>query len=149
MHISIRQPNDSTARFAYANGVPHRVVDGNDVVAMAYAAGELIADARLGKGPGFIEAVTFRWYGHVDWREDVDVGINRSVEVLDNWRQRDPIRRLKEAMLIAGVWTEQDEEALELSLQQEVDAAWTQAMQAPYPAPEALLDRVYFQEAQT
>ncbi len=148
MHISTRQPNDSTARFAHANDVPYRVVDGNDVVAMAFAAGELIADARLGKGPGFIEAVTFRWYGHVDWREDIDVGIHRSVEELDNWRQRDPIRRLKEAMLIAGVWTEKDDEALELTLKTEVDAAWTKAMQAPYPASTALLDRVYFQGAQ-
>jgi len=149
MHISTRQPNDSTARFAYANDVPYRVVDGNDVVAMASAAGELIAAARLGKGPGFIEAVTFRWYGHVDWREDIDVGIHRSVEELNNWRQRDPIRRLKDALLNAGVWTEQDDEALELTLQQEVDAAWAQAMQAPYPASAALLDRVYFQGAQT
>jgi TPP-dependent pyruvate/acetoin dehydrogenase alpha subunit len=147
MHISTRQPNDSTARFAYANDVPHRVVDGNDVIAVASAAGELIEASRLGKGPGFIEAVTFRWYGHVDWREDIDVGIHRSVEELDNWRKRDPIRRLKEAMLIAGVWTEQDEEAMQLTLKKEVDVAWTKAMQAPYPASTALLDRVYFQGA--
>jgi len=148
MHISTRQPNDSTARFAHANDVPYRVVDGNDVVAVASAAGDLIADARLGKGPGFIEAVTFRWYGHVDWREDIDVGIHRSVEELDNWRQRDPIRRLKEAMLTAGVWTEDDDEALELALKKEVDTAWIKAMQAPYPASTALLDRVYFKGAQ-
>jgi pyruvate dehydrogenase E1 component alpha subunit len=148
MHISTRQPKDSTARFAYANDVPHRVVDGNDVIAVASAAGELIEASRLGKGPGFIEAVTFRWSGHVDWREDIDVGIHRSLEELDNWRQRDPIRRLKEAMLIAGVWNEKDDVALELALKKEVDAAWAKAMQAPYPESTALLDRVYFQGAQ-
>lgn len=148
MHISTRQPKDSTARFAHANDVPYRMVDGNDVIAVASAAGEFIEAARLGKGPGFIEAVTFRWYGHVDWREDIDVGIYRSFEELDNWRQRDPIRRLKEAMLIAGVWAGQDFEALELTLKKEVDVAWTKAMQAPYPASTALLDRVYFQGAQ-
>lgn len=145
MHISTRQPNDSTARFAAANGVAYRVVDGNDVVAVASVAGDLIAAARLGKGPGFIEAVTFRWYGHVDWREDIDVGLHRSVEELANWRQRDPVRRLKDAMLKAGVWTEQDDKALEAGLQQEVEAAWVQAMQDPYPDAAALLDRVYYQ----
>lgn len=148
MHISTRQPNDSTARFAYANDVSYRVVDGNDVIAIASAASELIADARLGKGPGFIEAVTFRWYGHVDWREDIDVGIHRSVDELNNWRQRDPIRRLHEAMLLEGVWTEQDYKAMETTLQQEVDAAWAQAMQAPFPASVSLLDRVYYQGVQ-
>lgn len=148
MHISTRQPIDSTARFAAANGIAHRVVDGNDVVAVTSAAGELIECARAGKGPGFIEAVTFRWYGHVDWREDIDVGIHRSVEELDNWRLRDPIRRLKGAMLHAGVWTEGDDRALQARLQQEVDMAWGQALEAPYPASTALLDRVYYQGAQ-
>ena len=28
--------------------------------------------------PYFIEFITYRWFGHVDWREDVDVGVNRS-----------------------------------------------------------------------
>jgi pyruvate dehydrogenase E1 component alpha subunit len=145
MHISTRQPKDSTARFAAANGVPYQVVDGNDVVAVAAAAEELIGAARSGKGPGFIEAVTFRWYGHVDWREDIDVGLHRSVDELNNWRRRDPIRRLKDAMLKAGMWTEQDDKALEATLQQEVEAAWAQAMQDPYPDAEALLNRVYYQ----
>ena len=35
MHISARQPSDCTARFAIANQVPHQIVDGNDVVAVA------------------------------------------------------------------------------------------------------------------
>jgi pyruvate dehydrogenase E1 component alpha subunit len=144
MHISTRQPNDSTARFAHANGVPYRVVDGNDVIAVAHAAGELIAAARLGEGPGFIEAVTFRWYGHVDWREDIDVGIHRSVDELNNWRQRDPIRRLKDAMIQTGSWSERHNSLLEDSLQCEIASAWTRAMQAPYPEPDALLSRVYF-----
>lgn len=144
MHISARQPNDSTARFAAANDIPYRVIDGNDVIAIAEAAGVLIDSARSGNGPGFIEAVTFRWYGHVDWREDIDVGVHRSLEELANWRQRDPIRRLKDAMLKAGVWSEQDDEALTARLQKEIEAAWAQAIQAPYPDEAALLERVYY-----
>ena len=145
MHISTRQPIESTARFAAANDVPYRVVDGNDVIAVAGVAGELINAARSGRGPGFIEAVTFRWYGHVDWREDIDVGVNRSVKDLDNWRRRDPIRRLKDAMITGGFWTEEDDKALESRLSQEIEVAWSQAMQDPYPDEDALLGRVYYQ----
>lgn len=145
MHISARQPLDSTARFAAANGVPYEVVDGNDVLAVAAAAEKLICAARSGKGPGFVEAVTFRWYGHVDWREDIDVGLHRSTEELDSWRKRDPIRRLKDAMLKSGVWTEQDDKKLETELQKEVDIAWARATQAPYPDAATLLERVYYQ----
>lgn len=145
MHISARQPIDCTARFAAANGIPYKIVDGNDVVAVSMAADELICAARSGKGPGFIEAVTFRWYGHVDWREDVDVGLHRSVEELNSWRKRDPIRRLKDAMFKSGIWNEQAAEKLESSLQNEVELAWAAALTAPYPAESALLDRVYYQ----
>lgn len=145
MHISLRQPKDSTARFAAANDIPYAVVDGNDVVAVARAAGALIAQARAGNGPGFLEAVTYRWYGHVDWRDDIDVGVNRSVEHVSNWKARDPVRRLVDAMIEAGMWGTDQTIELEARLASEITTAWDQAMDDPYPSEEALLDRVYAQ----
>ncbi len=145
MHISLRQPKDSTARFATANDIPCAVVDGNDVVAVARAADALIAQARAGKGPGFLEAVTYRWYGHVDWRDDIDVGVNRSVEHVANWKARDPVRRLVDAMIETGMWSAEQTIALESRLTSEIAIAWDQAMNDPYPSEETLLDRVYAQ----
>jgi pyruvate dehydrogenase E1 component alpha subunit len=143
MHISMRQPKDSTARFAEANDIEFRVVDGNDVIAVENAASYLIGRARKGGGPGFIEAVTYRWHGHVDWREDIDVGVNRSQEDLKLWRSRDPVLRLKTAMISAGLWTEElDKEMIE-ELQRNIEIAWSQAMSDPFPIESALLDRVY------
>jgi pyruvate dehydrogenase E1 component alpha subunit len=143
MHISMRQPKDSTARFAQANDIEFKVVDGNDVLAVEAAAANLISKARNGGGPGFIEAVTYRWYGHVDWREDIDVGVNRSQEDVEYWRLRDPVLRLKSAMIDAGLWSETMSEELEYRLQCEIDADWLQALSDPYPEQAALLDRVY------
>jgi pyruvate dehydrogenase E1 component alpha subunit len=143
MHISLRQPKDATARFAKANDIPYRLVDGNDVAAVARASAELIADARAGKGPGFLEAVTFRWYGHVDWREDIDVGVHRSVDELENWRARDPVSRLKAAMCTAGIWSDAQEALLTKMVEEEIADAWSQALLDPYPDNSALLDRVY------
>lgn len=143
MHISLRQPKDSTARFAVANDIPYRLVDGNDVVAVAKAAAELVLASRQGQGPGFLEAVTFRWYGHVDWREDIDVGVHRSEDELASWRARDPIRRLREAMVAKDLWSEDLELELHGELDDQVNQAWDQAMSAPYPDPVALLERVY------
>jgi TPP-dependent pyruvate/acetoin dehydrogenase alpha subunit len=143
MHISLRQPMDSTARFAAANGIDHSVVDGNDVVAVAAAARTLVERARQGQGPGFLEAVTYRWYGHVDWREDIDVGVDRSAETLANWRRRDPVRRLVEAMEEAGMWEVSDHEELQDELVRQVNSAWDLASSDPYPNESALLERVY------
>jgi len=143
MHISIRQPKDSTARFAEANNISYRIVDGNDVIEVAKASSELITDAREGKGPGFLEAVTYRWYGHVDWREDVDVGVNRSQEDIDQWRAKDPIRRLKNGMINAGIWTQKQDDEMNAEIKAEVDEAWLLALDDPYPDQNALFRPVY------
>jgi len=143
MHISIRQPSDATARFAVANDIPVRLIDGNDVIAVAEAAEEAVSRARQGGGPSFIEAVTYRWYGHVDWRDDIDVGVNRSQDDVANWKARDPIGRLRAAMVAQGYWSPDLESELEARLAREVEEAWERAIQDPYPAASALLDRVY------
>ncbi len=112
MHISLRQPSNMISRFAIANNIPHKLVDGNDVVAVTKASKELIDDMRLGKGPALIELVTYRWYGHVDWRDDVDVGVERSLDDIENWKARDPILRLSKSMIKAKMSDLPSEETL-------------------------------------
>ena len=144
MHISLRQPNDSTARFAIANDIPYKVVDGNDVIAVRKATDTLISRARAGEGPVFLEAVTYRWYGHVDWREDIDVGVNRYEEVVSAWRKRDPINRLTEGLASFNLCSPDKLKEIQNSIQSQVAVAWRQALEDPYPELTALLDRVYF-----
>ena len=143
MHISLRQTSDSTARFAEAHNIPFEVVDGNNVAVVADAVGHLIDQARRGEGPGFLEAVTFRWLGHVDWREDVDVGVKRSAKTLAEWRARDPISRLERALIAAGQWSADQSEVIRSEIQQDIVDAWETAMADPWPENEALLDSVY------
>ena len=143
MHISLRQSSDSTARFAQANDIPFQVIDGNNVFTVSEAAESLIADCRSGKGPGFIEAVTYRWYGHVDWREDIDVGVNRSQEDMELWRARDPVGRLKSGMLLSGLWTEGDQDELENEIAKSLEVDWLRAVSDLYPTPDELLTGVY------
>ena len=143
MHISIRQPKAATARFAAANDIPFDIVDGNDIVAMASTAERAVGRARAGGGPAFIEAVTYRWYGHVDWRDDIDVGVHRSQQDVANWKARDPMTRLTAAMTQAGIWTANDAQLLEQEVAAQIDADWQRAMADPYPPESALLDRVY------
>jgi pyruvate dehydrogenase E1 component alpha subunit len=92
LHIQLRQKYNSVARYAAANGMAWEVVDGNDPVALHKASQKLVERARSGEGPGFLEAVTYRWRGHVGPREDEDVGVQRKDD-LARWKLRDPIRR--------------------------------------------------------
>ena len=143
MHISLRQPSDMISRFAIANDIPYKLVDGNDVVAVAKASKELIDDMRAGKGPGFIELVTYRWYGHVDWRDDVDVGVDRALDDIENWKARDPILRLSKSMIKAKIWSMEQEEDLNNKFDKEIQIAWERAMNDPYPPSDATLKYVY------
>ena len=95
LNIKLRQPKELTYRFAKANDIESKVLDGNDLISICKAGKEFVRRCRDGEGPFFIEAITYRWFGHVDWREDIDVGINRSEEDLIYWKKRDPILRLK------------------------------------------------------
>lgn len=143
MHISLRQPKESAARFADANDIPYDVVDGNDVVKVREAAARLIKQARSGNGPGFLEAVTYRWYGHVDWREDIDVGVNRSSVDVNAWRKRDPIARLVEGLIKMDWINKVQLVLLENEIAAEVANAWEKALSDPYPSDSAVTSRVF------
>jgi pyruvate dehydrogenase E1 component alpha subunit len=145
LHISLRQPFDSICRYAAAHGVNWQRVDGNDIVTMAAAAGKAIAAARNGEGPQLIEAVTYRWRGHVGHREDNDVGVMRK-EGLAVWKKRDPISRLTTSMESAGLLTSKELDTIWDEYRAAVESAWTQALADPYPPDSALLDRVYARE---
>ena len=143
MHISLRQPCSMISRFAIANHIPYRLVDGNDVVKIAQKSGELIEDLRNGKGPRILELVTYRWYGHVDWRDDIDVGVARSMKEMKNWKARDPISRLSQSMMNSKIWTKKNEDLLNRRIKKEIQVAWAKAINDNYPTKNSIVKFVY------
>lgn len=143
MHISLRQPSNMISRFSIANDIPHELVDGNDVISVFRAAKKQIEDIRSGKGPRLLELVTYRWYGHVDWRDDVDVGVDRSNDNIDAWKAKDPIARLYQCLLDNELTDEASYIALNEKLDSEIAKAWEQAMDDPYPEGNSTLKHVY------
>ena len=93
----------------------------------------------------FLEAITYRHYGHVDWREDSDVGVNRSQQDIDSWKRRDPITRLTNALIELNLITAEDLKELKNEISMALDEDWKLALNDPYPESQALLKRVYEQ----
>lgn len=145
LDIALRQPSDRLSRYADAHRVQARIVDGNDVTAVARAAAELVDGMRRDREPVFLEAITYRWRGHVGPKEDLDVGVRRSLEHLAAWKRRDPVRRLEDALLAAKVASAPELAQLQEDISAEVSAAATRALNAPWPAASTLLDFVYAQ----
>lgn len=63
-HYSYSSPHTDIADAARAYGIPARVVDRQDVFQVYNAAKEAVDRPRVGDGPTFIEAKTYRCYNH-------------------------------------------------------------------------------------
>lgn len=143
MHITQRQPINSMARFATANDIQSDVIDGNNILEVDRVAKKMVRIAREQSLPVFIEAVTYRHFGHVDWREDIDVGVSRSPEDLKIWKSRDPIIRLESGLLSANIIKEVEINKLKIAVKSRIDTAWHMAVQDPVPDINSLISDVY------
>lgn len=143
MHISKRQPSDKISRFATANKIPYKLVDGNNVVEVQKTSNKLINDIRSGKGPRLIELISYRWFGHVDWREDIDVGVKRSLQDVKNWKKRDPVLRLSKSLIKENFWSTRQENILNKQIDREIDLAWNKAMDDSYPSLNSTYNYVF------
>lgn len=92
-----RQPD--VAKRAIGYGLPGVTVDGNDVRAVWEAGREAIARARAGDGPTLIEAKTYRTRAHSEGMRDAGY---RTVDEIEAWKGRCPIRHLRAALVAEG-----------------------------------------------
>ena len=141
--LSVRQPKGiQIFQRAESYTIPARQVDGYDVQATYLAARDAVAWCRSGKGPYFLECLTYRWREHVGPLWDYDAGYRTKAEV-DLWMARCPIKRLSEEVLAAKICTGDELQKLKHGIQQEVDHAVAVAKASPFPAVEGLLEGTY------
>jgi acetoin:2,6-dichlorophenolindophenol oxidoreductase subunit alpha len=114
---------------AASYGIPGRVIDGNDVLAVLDAAEEAINRARGGGGPTFIQAETYRWYGH----HTGDVAPYRTSEEVDSWKQRDPLEALATVLRGKGNKSHAHIKAAQEGVAGEIAAALAAAKRFPPP----------------
>jgi TPP-dependent pyruvate/acetoin dehydrogenase alpha subunit len=126
------------SRRAAAYGLEEITVDGMDVEAVAAVAEEQAAKIRAGKGPAFVEAVTYRFRGHYGGDPEYTY---RTKEEVAEWRKKDPIPRCRASLLAAGV-PERELDALDEDVvrQLEADQAW--ALEQPFPTLAQATDHV-------
>ncbi|MGW3165135.1 pyruvate dehydrogenase (acetyl-transferring) E1 component subunit alpha [Streptomyces sp. NPDC001142] len=90
----------SLAHKAVGYGMPGRLVDGNDAVAVHQVLGEAVARARSGGGPTLVEAVTYRMDAHTNADDATRYRTDSEVEA---WRTHDPIQLLERELTERGL----------------------------------------------
>jgi TPP-dependent pyruvate/acetoin dehydrogenase alpha subunit len=130
-HYRETTAGDVLARAA-AFGVHAVRVDGQDVRAVFGAATALVARARAGDGPAFLECLTYRYRGH--HVGDVNRAYYRAKAEEQEWMAtRDPLQRLASWLVERHGVEAAALEAIEADVRQAMAAAVQFAIDAPYP----------------
>jgi pyruvate dehydrogenase E1 component alpha subunit len=123
--------------------IPNTRVNGMDVLEVYHAALEHLAFIRDGNGPFFLEVVTYRFRGH----SMGDPERYRHKDEIARWQEEDPIGIFRQRLLQDQITDEAELDDLELKVQAEVDEAVEFAEASPDPAPAALFEDIYADEA--
>lgn len=142
MPMDRRRRKDNLSEMAAAHGFTTRMVDGNNVLEVYYAAREAVAMLRKGEGPVFLECRTYRWRGHVGCNYDVDLGL-RSDEELAAWMERCPIKHFAQFLMDELILSEAAYEILRNEVKAEIEDAVKFAEASPYPEVSELGKYVY------
>jgi acetoin:2,6-dichlorophenolindophenol oxidoreductase subunit alpha len=112
--------------------IPATTVDGNDVMQVRLAMSKAIQRGRSGKGPSFIECLTYRLRGHYEG----DPAKYRELSQVSEWKKKDPIARFTRLLKKQKALSDEDAEAIERDARAVVDKAAEFALSSPHPAPE-------------
>lgn len=143
LHIDERQIDRKISRFSLAQGIRTFSTNGNDLFEMLATAKKAIQYIRNQSKPALIEAFTYRLFGHVGFDEDLDVGLNRKID-LPEWKKNDPIDKLRLQILSQYPSQEFDWNGMAQSIRDGIEETWVRVLGDPYPDDEALLENVYW-----
>ena len=129
---------------AQAYGIPGKLVDGMDVMAVHDATEEAANRAREGQGPTLLECKTYRYLGH----EEGDPWTTyRSENEVEQWKKKDAINSFRKTLIENEVCTEAGLIEIEGEIKKLVENAIEFADKSPWPKPEEALKGVFVNQS--
>ncbi|MCK0152750.1 pyruvate dehydrogenase (acetyl-transferring) E1 component subunit alpha [Alcanivorax sp. S6407] len=136
----LQTASKTLAHKAEAAGIEGIRVDGNDLPAMLDVLDYALDKARHGKGATLVEAVSYRLSDHTTAD---DASRYRKASDLHAAWQREPVARLRQALVDAGHWDAEQEKDWQAHCQQEVDKAVKTYLDQPPQSPTDMFDYLY------
>jgi pyruvate dehydrogenase E1 component alpha subunit len=138
-HIARVMCDTNIARRVRSYGMPAEQVDGNDVVAVNTAAQAAVDACRAGRGPAFLELLTYRCTGH----SRRDPCHYQPSEERAAWTASDPLVRLADALQKLGTVDAAALNAIRARVVAQFHQAVERARQAPQPTVDELTTDVW------
>jgi pyruvate dehydrogenase E1 component alpha subunit len=124
---------------ALAYGLEGVQIDGMNVMDVYQATETALQKVREGAGPQFLEMITYRYEGH----SMGDPLRYRTKDEVEKWREDDPIGVLERHLLKEDEVTQEELEAIDQAVEQEVEEAVQFAEASPLPSPDELFNNIY------
>ena len=114
-------------------------VNGNDPIEMFAVAREAVERARAGEGPTLIEAMTFRFHGHIFG--DADGYMDKAQKKAA--MEADPVPIFRARLIAEGIASEAELSAIEAEIEARLDEAVDFALASPFPEQSEMTTDVY------
>jgi pyruvate dehydrogenase E1 component alpha subunit len=130
----------SMVKRAKGYNIPAKQIDGMNIFEVYEATQKALAACRKGKGPQFLEMITYRYEGH----SIGDRTRYRPEGEMDKWRdEKDPIATLQNYLLNESGIAESELKAIQDDVDKEIEEAVQFANESPFPALDTLTDHIY------
>jgi pyruvate dehydrogenase E1 component alpha subunit len=129
-------------KLADAYEMPADKVDGMSPEAVHESVARAVKRAREGDGPTLLELKTYRYKGH----SVSDPQKYRSKEEVDEYKDQDPINKVRSTILANGFGTEEDLSAIDQRINAIVDESVKFAEESPWPDDSEVYKDVYIDQ---
>ncbi len=126
-------------RKADGYAIPNERVDGMDILGVRKVAERVLGEIRSGKGPYFLEILTYRFRGH----SMGDPERYRKQEEVRKWQENDPIGIYHKYIVDNKVASVQELDEIEAQVEADVKDAIEFAESSPEPSPDELFKDIY------
>jgi len=143
--IAETRPKNNIYELGAAHGIEYDRADGNDVLKVYETAKRAAELCRSGKGPVFLEFMTYRFRGHVGPDDNIQgahTDIRPEAEIL-KWKENDPITNFEKYLFKNKTFKKAELQKIVKTAEEEVAVAHEFAKKSPYPKPETLKNYVF------
>lgn len=137
---SAQTASQTLAQKAVAAGFSGEQVDGNDVIAVRQRVFEALQRARDHQEPTLLELVSYR---HADHTTADDASRYESKNQRDIEWKKEPLSRLYTYLINLGVWSKEQDKALNEECAKEVEQTVQDYLSTPFSSPEVMMDYLY------
>jgi len=139
MHISKIQSIMNLYKIGELFNIPSFRINGYNVIEVYTRTKDIIENVRQNRKPAFIEAITYRWRGHVgpDWDLDKEI---RSKEEVYWWVKNCSIRRFEKILLDEDILDSSSRKSIFKEIRGEIKDAVNFSKKSPYPKANELGD---------